>query len=93
MDILKKLIGLGLPEDIAEKLNAEFGEELFTTLRTEWLHAACEKAGIPTDNVPDIEITGILNAIAELRGEDVDGDGKTGVFEAIDTLKNSYKKD
>lgn len=92
MDILGKLAALGVPQDIVDKLNVQFGNELLTELKTNGLKAACEKAGIDATNIPDIDVAALTGAFSELMGDDADGDGKTGIMEAVDTLKSVFTK-
>ncbi len=92
MDIISKLGALGVSPEITEKLNAQFGAELFTELKTNGLKAACEKAGIDAANIPEIDLSDVANIFSEITGKDTDGDGKTGIMEAVDMVKDLFTK-
>ena len=86
-EILKKLADAGLAPDMIEKLQTGLGETFESTLLSGGLKAAAEKVGIDTTNLPEIDFTNMAEAAKEFMGTDVDGDGKTGIMEAVDNLK------
>ena len=53
------------------------------------LKAAAAKAGIDTTDLPDIDFKNVMEAAQELMGKDVDGDGKTGISEAVENAKEA----
>ncbi len=86
-EILKKLSDAGIAPDMIEKLQTGLGDTFESTLLSGWLKAAAEKVGIDTANLPEIDFTNMAEAAKEFMGTDVDGDGQTGVMEAVDNLK------
>ena len=93
-EITKKLSAGGVSTDIIEQLRAGLGNTFETELVTNGLKMAAEKVGIDPENLPHIDFHNIGEALQELVGKDVDGDGKTGISEAMDNVqqavKNSY---
>ena len=53
------------------------------------LKAAAAKVGIDTTNLPDVDFQNLAEAAKELMGTDVDGDGKTGITEAVENIKQA----
>jgi hypothetical protein len=45
--------------------------------------------GLDTTDLPEIDFKNVMEAAQELMGKDVDGDGKTGMSEAVDNVKEA----
>jgi hypothetical protein len=87
--IKNKLTSAGVPAAIVDKLESALGDKLEGELMTGGLKAAAAKVGIDTTNLPDVDFQNLAEAAKELMGTDVDGDGKTGVTEAVENLKQA----
>lgn len=90
-EILKKLTAGGVSDDIVEKLKVGLGNTFETELVTNGLKMAAEKVGIDPNTLPHIDFHNISEAAQELVGKDVDGDGKTGVSEALENVDEAFK--
>ena len=90
-DIIKKLLAGGVSDDIVEKLKVGLGNTFETELVTNGLKMAAEKVGIDTRDLPNIDFHNISEAAQELAGKDVDGDGKTGISEAIENVQEAVQ--
>ncbi|NRH20914.1 hypothetical protein HOO68_02630 [Candidatus Gracilibacteria bacterium] len=90
-EILKKLTAGGVSEDIINKLKVGLGNTFETELVTNGLKLAAEKVGIDSTNLPQIDFHNISEAAQELAGKDTDGDGKTGVAEALENVEEAFK--
>lgn len=90
-EIIKKLTAGGVSDDIVEKLKVGLGNTFETELVTNGLKLAAEKVGIDPTNLPHIDFHNISEAAQELVGKDVDGDGKTGVAEALENVEEAFK--
>lgn len=90
-DIIKKLLAGGVSHDIIEKLKAWLGNTFETELVTNWLKVAADKIGIDSTHLPNIDLKNLKQAAQELMGKDVDGDGKTGIIEAIENITKATK--
>jgi hypothetical protein len=88
-EMLKKLMSAGVSADMLEKLKTGFGDKLEGELLSGGLKTAVEKLGLDTRNLPDVDFKNLSEAASELMGKDVDGDGKTGIMEAVDNLKEA----
>ncbi len=91
-ELVKKLAGLGVPADVLTGLKEKLGDNFVTDIQSLGLKGAAKKAGIDVSALPDIDLTAIKNFGSELLGTDVDGDGKTGIAEALDTAKDLASK-
>ena len=89
--ITDKLTSLGLPENIISELQSKAWDALETELMQGWLKATLTKFGIDANILPDVDFKNTIEAVQELTGTDVDGDGKTGVSEAIENLSEAAK--
>lgn len=87
-ELVKKLEGLGVPVDVLNGLKEKLGDNFVTDIQSLGLKGAAEKAGIDVSTLPDIDMTAVKNFGKEIMGTDVDGDGKTGVEEALDMAKD-----
>jgi hypothetical protein len=90
--ISDKLKSLGVPDSVVSSLEEKLGDKLEGELQTSGLKAVAEKVGIDVSSLPDIDLSGVINVGKELMGKDIDGDGKTGLAEAADTLKDMAAK-
>lgn len=90
-DIIKKLLAGGVSDDIVEKLKVGLGNTFETELVTNGLKLAAEKVGIDTRDLPNIDFHNISEAAQELAGKDVDGDGKTGIGEALENVQEAIQ--
>lgn len=90
--IVNKLVTLGLPKEIVDKLADSFWDKLSEEIKENGIKKVCEKIGIDPAKVPDIDIDAVVNIFSELSGKDADGDGKTGVMEALDMAKGLLGK-
>lgn len=90
-DIIKKLLAGGVSDDIVDKLKVGLGNTFETELVTNGLKMAAEKVGIDTRDLPNIDFHNISEAAQELAGKDVDGDGKTGISEAIENVQEAVQ--
>jgi hypothetical protein len=88
-DIIKKLMAGGVSADMIEKLKSGLGDKFESSIATMGLKGAAEKLGLDTTDLPDIDFKNVMEAAQELMGKDVDGDGKTGVSEAVDNVKEA----
>jgi hypothetical protein len=89
--ILAKLTAAGIPADVVSALQEKFGDTLGTELATNELGAVVSKLGLDTSSLPDVDFGDLLGAFSEFRGVDADGDGKTGIMEAVEGVQNSLK--
>ena len=90
-EIIKKLNSSGVSPDIIEQLKAGLGNTFETELVTNGLKAAAAKVNIDATDLPEIDFKDAIAGVQELMGKDVDGDGKTGISEAIDNAKDAMK--
>ena len=88
-DIKNKLTSAGVPAAIVDKLETALGDKLEGELMTGGFKAAAAKVGIDTTDLPDVDFKNIMEAAQELMGKDVDGDGKTGISEAVDNIREA----
>jgi hypothetical protein len=88
-EIIKKLTASGVSADMIEKLKGGLGDKFESSLTTMGLKAAAAKVGIDTTDLPDIDFKNVMEAAQELMGKDVDGDGKTGISEAVENAKEA----
>ena len=91
-EIIKKLNSSGVSPDIIEQLKAGLGNTFETELVTNGLKAAAAKVGIDATDLPEIDFKDAIAGVQELMGKDVDGDGKTGISEAVDSFKKAAAK-
>jgi hypothetical protein len=91
-DIIKKLGDAGVSSDIISTLQSKLGAELKTELMQNGLKATATKLGIDTSKLPDIDFKDLGEAFQELTGKDVDGDGKTGIGEAIENVEEAISR-
>ncbi len=90
-DIIKKLMAGGVSEDMIGKLKSGLGDKFESSIATMGLKGTASKLGLDTANLPDIDFKNAIEAVQELMGKDVDGDGKTGISEAMDNAKEAMK--
>ncbi len=90
-DIIKKLTASGVSSDMIEKLKSGLGDKFESSLATMGLKGAAAKLGLDTTDLPDVDFKNAMEAVQELMGKDVDGDGKTGVSEAVENAKEAMK--
>jgi hypothetical protein len=88
-EMIKKLIDGGVSADMVEKLKSGLGDKFESSIATMGLKGAAEKLGLDTTDLPDIDFKNVMEAAQELMGKDVDGDGKTGISEAMDNAKEA----
>ncbi len=88
-DIIKKLTASGVSEDMIGKLKSGLGDKFESSIATMGLKGAAEKLGLDTTDLPEIDLKNVMEAAQELIGKDVDGDGKTGMSEAVDNVKEA----
>jgi hypothetical protein len=88
-EIIKKLTAGGVSADMIEKLKSGLGDNFESSIATMGLKGAAEKLGLDTTNLPDIDFKNLAEAAQELMGKDVDGDGKTGISEAVENAKEA----
>lgn len=88
-DIMKKLSDAGVPAGIIESLQSKLGNTFQTEILKNGLKATAAKVGIDVTNLPDIDFKDLSEAYQELTGKDVDGDGKTGIMEAVENVKEA----
>ncbi len=89
--ISKKLLDGGVSSEIIAKLKAGLGNTFETELVTNGLTATAEKIGIDPSNLPYIDREEFAHAMKELTGKDIDGNGKTGIGEALEDIGHSFK--
>ena len=94
--IVKKLTASGVPSDMIEKLKSGLGDTFQSTIMSGGLKAAAAKLGIDVSTLPEIDWKDGLEAIEEFTGKDLnrdgkigDGDGKTGMMEAVENAKKA----
>ena len=90
-DIIKKFMASGVSADMIEKLKSGLGDKFESSIATMGLKGAAAKLGLDTTDLPDIDFKNAMEAVQELMGKDVDGDGKTGISEAMDNAKEAMK--
>ena len=90
-DIIKKLTASGVSSDMIEKLKSGLGDKFESSLATMGLKGAAEKLGLDTTDLPEVDFKNAMEAVQELMGKDVDGDGETGVSEAVENAKEAMK--
>ena len=83
--LVEKLAALGIPTDMISTLEEKYGSDLIPQIQTLGLQWVAEKAGLDTSKLPDIDMIQLLSLRSELMGTDIDGDGKTGMSEVLDT--------
>jgi hypothetical protein len=88
-DIIKKLTAGGVSADMIEKLKSGLGDKFESSITTLGLKGAAEKLGLDTTDLPEIDFKNVMEAAQELMGKDVDGDGKTGISEAVENAKEA----
>jgi hypothetical protein len=88
-EIIKKLTAGGVSADMIEKLKSGLGDKFESSITTLGLKGAAEKLGLDTTDLPEIDFKNVMEAAQELMGKDVDGDGKTGMSEAVDNVKEA----
>ena len=88
-DIIKKLTAGGVSADMIEKLKSGLGDKFESSIATMGLKGAAEKLGLDTTDLPEIDLKNVMEAAQELMGKDVDGDGKTGISEAVENAKEA----
>ena len=89
MDIRQKLTDLGIPEGVVNQLMDKYGDSFLDQVKKQGIETVLDKAGVDKNTLDGVDLTGAMNAYKEFMGEDVDGDGKTGIMEAVDTAKKS----
>ena len=88
-EIIKKLMAGGVSTDMIEKLKSGLGDKFESSIATMGLKGAAAKLGLDTTDLPDIDFKNVMEAAQELMGKDVDGDGKTGISEAVENAKEA----
>ena len=95
-EILKKLKAGWISSDMIEKLKAGLGDKFESEILTNGLKAAAAKVGLDASTLPDIDFKNALEAVEEMTGKDLnnngkigDGDGKTGMAEALENAKEA----
>lgn len=91
-NVIKRLLAGGVSNDIIEQLKAWLGNTFETELVNNGLKAAWEKIGIDPTDLPNIDFKNLKQVAQELIGKDVDGDGKTGIVEAIENIGEITQK-
>jgi hypothetical protein len=86
-EIIKKLVAGGVSSDMVEKLKSGLGDTFESSIATMGLKGAAAKLGLDTTDLPEIDLKDAFAGVQELMGKDVDGDGKTGISEAVDSFK------
>ena len=89
--IIDKLNSLGISPEIISELQTKAGDSLEGELVQNWLKAVATKFGIDATNLPDVDFKNLTEATQELMGTDVDGDGKTGISEAVENVQEALK--
>lgn len=90
--VLEKLKSLGVPADTIDAIEQKLDSGMLGDIQTLGLKGALDKNGIDTSKLPDIGLDDVKNFGAELMGKDVDGDGKTGLAEVVDTAQDAFAK-
>jgi uncharacterized protein YoaH (UPF0181 family) len=90
-DLIKKLMASGVSSDMIEQLKSGLGDKFESEIMAGGLKSAAAKLGIDTTDLPEIDYKNAMEAVQELMGKDVDGDGKTGISEAMDNAKEAMK--
>ena len=90
-DISKKLTASGISSDMIDKLKSGLGDKFESSILSGGFKAAAAKVGIDTTDLPEVDFKNAMEAVQEFMGKDVDGDGKTGISEAIDNAKDAMK--
>ncbi len=95
-EIVKKLMAVGVSADMIDKLKSGLGDKFESEIMTGGLKAAAAKIGLDASALPEIDFKNALEAVEELTGKDLnrdgkvgDGDGKTGVMEAVENAKEA----
>lgn len=88
-ELIKKLTSAGVSADMVEKLKSGLGDKFESEIMKNGLKAAAAKVGLDATSLPEIDFKNALEAAQELMGKDVDGDGKTGISEALDNAKEA----
>lgn len=96
-DILSRLSAAWISPDLIQRLQSWLGDRLESEIMNEWLRKAAEKVGIDSTNLPDIDLKNAFEAVEEMTGKDInrdgkigDGDGKTGIIEALENGKEAF---
>jgi hypothetical protein len=90
-EIIKKLTASGVSSDMIEKLKSGLGDKFESSIATMGLKGAAAKLGLDTTDLPEVDFKNAMEAVQELMGKDVDGDGKTGISEAVENAKEAMK--
>jgi hypothetical protein len=90
-DLINKLIAGGVSPDMIEQLKSGLGDKFESEIISGGLKSAASKLGIDTTNLPEIDYKNAMEAVQELMGKDVDGDGETGISEAIENTQEVIK--
>ncbi len=95
-EIIKKLMASGVSSDMIDKLKSGLGDKFESEIMSGGLKVAATKLGIDASTLPNIDFKNAMEAIEELTGKDVnkdgkigDGDGKTGMMEAVENAKEA----
>lgn len=95
-EIVKKLMASGVSSDMIDKLKSGLGDKFESEMMSGGLKAAAAKLGLDASALPEIDWKNSLEAVEELTGKDLnrdgkvgDGDGKTGVMEAVENAKEA----
>ena len=88
-EVIKKLTAGGVSADMIEKPKSGLGDKFESSITALGLKGAAEKLGLDTTDLPEIDFKNVMEAAQELIGKDVDGDGKTGISEAVENAKEA----
>lgn len=95
-EIVKKLMASGVSSDMIDKLKSSLGDKFESEIMSGGFKAAAAKIGLDVSTLPEIDWKNSLEAVEELTGKDLnrdgkvgDGDGKTGVMEAVENAKEA----
>lgn len=89
-EIVKKLTASGVSNEIIQQLKDGLGNTFETELVNNWLKMAAQKVGIDPSELPYIDFKKVGEAVQELVGKDMDKDGKTGITEALQDVKEAF---
>lgn len=87
--IFTKLKSLGVPAETIEAIEKKIDVGFISDIQAFGFKETLAKHGIDTSKLPDVDFADVKDFGAELMGKDVDGDGKTGIAEAIDTAQDA----
>ncbi len=89
-DLLAKLQEIGLPADIISMISDKIasGTDILGQIQEFGLEGMLTNLGVDISSLTNVDF-GAFGSVAEVFGQDIDGDGMTGTAEIADTLTDN----